>query len=70
MSLNIENRETEELAASTSEALTGAVAVALRERLEQVTNQGLVAERSARIRLIGHDAAGRWTLQDNPGDLL
>jgi antitoxin VapB len=66
MSLNIKNPETEELAhrlaAATGESLTGAVTVALRERLSRVntSEQALVAERAERLRAVALDAVGRW----------
>lgn len=66
MSLNIKNEETErlakELAAATGESVTGAVTVAVRERLDRFREQekGVVAHRAARIREIANDAAGRW----------
>lgn len=46
----------------TGETLTRAVTVALRERLVRVQGQPIaqVAERAARIREIGQDAAKRW----------
>ena len=62
MSLNIKNRETchliEELAEATGETMTGAVTIAVRERLERVRQQNddsLVE----RIMAIGRDCAAR-----------
>jgi antitoxin VapB len=66
MALNIKNAEAEalahELAATTGESLTGAVTVALRERLARVTagDQAGINERVDRLRAISKDAAGRW----------
>jgi antitoxin VapB len=62
MSLNIKNREAcrlvEELAAATGETMTGAVTVAVRERLERIRQEkkGSLAER---IMAIGRDCARR-----------
>ena len=79
MALNIKNREAEELArqlaTATGESVTRAVATALRERLERVRGQDAVGstERSARIRRIAEDAAGRWVEPHRSmahGDLL
>lgn len=64
--MNIKNGETErlarQLAAATGDSVTGAVTVAVRERLERVQGQDLTdAERRATlIRRIADDAAGRW----------
>ncbi|MGH3540480.1 MAG: type II toxin-antitoxin system VapB family antitoxin [Pseudonocardiaceae bacterium] len=66
MSLNIKNQEAERLAralaGATGETMTRAVTIALRERLDRLHDQrGTdVAERSARLRKIGEDAANRW----------
>lgn len=66
MALNIKNPDTEELAhrlaAATGESLTGAVTVALRERLSRVnaSNQAVAAERAERLRAVMLDAAARW----------
>jgi antitoxin VapB len=66
MALNIKNSETEELAhqlaAATGESLTGAVTVALRERLSRVagSNPDAATERAERLRAVARDAAGRW----------
>lgn len=67
MSLNIKNVETErlarQLAAATGESLTGALTVAVRERLDRVRHDDHCAaeQRATRIREIAKDAAGRWT---------
>ncbi|MHB8294004.1 MAG: type II toxin-antitoxin system VapB family antitoxin [Acidimicrobiales bacterium] len=66
MSLNIKNGEAErlarQLAAATGESVTGAVTVAVRERLDRVRreDQAGAEERAARIREIAKDAASRW----------
>lgn len=66
MSLNIKNEQTErlakELATATGESVTGAVTVAVRERLDRLREKekGVVAHRAARIREIANDAGGRW----------
>ena len=66
MSLNIKNEETERLArrlaAATGDSVTGAVTVALRERLERIEGRGGAdaQRRAALIRRIVDDAAGRW----------
>lgn len=79
MSLNIKNAEAADLAhrlaAATGESLTGAVTVALRERLDRVEAgaAGETAERGARLRAIAADAAGRWApalITADHGDLL
>ena len=74
MSLNIKSRETEDLAREladiTGETMTGAVATALRERLDRVRSGAAVADRAARIRLIGREAAGKWALRASPDELL
>jgi antitoxin VapB len=79
MGLNIKNPEAEqlihELAEATGESLTGAITVAVRERLNRIQEQrgAVVAERAARLRAIGEDAANHWTepykTRDH-GDLL
>jgi antitoxin VapB len=79
MGLNIKNDETQrlsrELAAATGETITGAITVAVRERLERVRagDPGELDRRRNRLRKIAHDAAPRWTdeLRDHDhGDLL
>ena len=79
MALNIKNAETAELAhrlsAATGESLTGAVTVALRERLIRVREQDLAAagQRADRLRALSLDAAGRWAepyRSGEHGDLL
>lgn len=66
MSLNIKNGETEqlarELAAATGENVTGAITVALRERLARLKglDRRQAAERLELIRAVSRDAAGRW----------
>ena len=74
MSLNIKSAEAErlarELAAATGESLTGAVTVALRERLDRLSGRRReeVAARAALIRKISRDAAGRWAEAYERGD--
>ena len=62
MSLNIKNHETcrlaSELAGLTGETMTGAITVALRERLEREQRARSVDERAARLRAIGERCAG------------
>ena len=64
--MNINNEEAErlarELAALTGESLTGAVTVAVRERLDRLRGEDAtaIAQRTARIRTIARDAASRW----------
>jgi antitoxin VapB len=79
MGLNIKNPEAEELArqlaAATGETVTRAVAIAVRERLDRLQGHdaALAAERTARIRQIAGDAAGRWVepyRSADHGDLL
>lgn len=79
MALNIKNAEAEDLAhqlaAATGETLTGAVTVALRERLERVKagDAAGVAERVERLRALSQDAAARWIeplRSADHGDLL
>ncbi len=79
MSLNIKNDEAErlarELAAMTGESVTGAVTVALRERLTRLRHRDEAAamERAVRLREIAQDAAGRWVepyRSADHGDLL
>jgi antitoxin VapB len=66
MGLNIKNPEAErlahELAEVTGESLTGAITVAVRERLDRIRDQqdAAAAERAARLRAIMQDAAPRW----------
>ncbi len=66
MSLNIKSEEAEQLARNltelTGESLTGAITVALRERLERVRDLGgqRAARREARLRAIAADAGPRW----------
>jgi antitoxin VapB len=66
MSLNIKNGDAErlarELAAATGETVTRAVTIAVRERLDRLQHQdvAVVEKRADRIRVIAHDAAGRW----------
>ncbi len=66
MSLNIKNQEAaalaRQLAATTGESVTRAVTVAVRERLARVRHEdeGVVAERTSRMREIAGDAASRW----------
>ncbi|MCY4584006.1 MAG: type II toxin-antitoxin system VapB family antitoxin [Chloroflexi bacterium] len=61
MSLNIKNEETcrlaSELANLTGETMTGAITVALRERLEREKHQRSVEERLRRIRAIAERCA-------------
>ncbi len=66
MAFNIKNEVTQQLArslaAATGETVTGAITVALRERLERVTT-GAAAQRDRkadRLRVLAADAAGRW----------
>lgn len=79
MALNIKNAQAEELArqlaATTGESVTRAVAIAVRERLERVRGQdiALAADRAARIQEIAGDAADRWVepyRSADHGDLL
>jgi antitoxin VapB len=79
MSLNIKSEEAEELARSlareTGESLTGAITVALRERLERVRESAgqRTAQRASRLRAIAADAARRWAPEyraADHGDLL
>lgn len=46
----------------TGESVTGAITVAVRERLDRLVqgSEGAVASRAARLRDIARDAAGRW----------
>ncbi len=66
MSLNIKSEEAEELARSlaqaTGESLTGAITVALRERLARVRDLAgeQVARRASGLRAIAADAGPRW----------
>ena len=77
MGLNIKNDETcrlaRELADLTGESMTGAITVALRERLERETHARSVEERAKQIRAIAERCARN--LQPGPsavehGDLL
>ena len=77
MSINIKNEETcqlaSELAQLTGETMTGAITVALRERLEREKSQRSAEARVQRILAIGERCAGM--LGDGPsavehGDLL
>ncbi len=79
MSLNIKSSEAErlarELAGVTGETLTGAVTVALRERLDRVQRRTAdeTDRRGQRIRAIAEDAARRWKAENRDlehGDLL
>jgi antitoxin VapB len=79
MSLNIKNAEAErlarELAAATGESVTGAVTVAVRDRLDRIRqhDHAAAAKRAARIREIAKDAADRWVdpyRNADHGDLL
>ena len=78
MSLNIKNKETHQLArelvALTGETMTGAVTVALRERLERERRERSVETRLRRLRAIRKRCAGMLK-GDGPsavehGDLL
>jgi antitoxin VapB len=79
VSLNIKNPDTEVLARRladvTGESVTGAVTVALRERLERLerANADETNERAEAIRAIARDAAPRWKepyRSGEHGDLL
>jgi antitoxin VapB len=79
MGLNIKNDETQrlsrELAAATGETITGAITVAVKERLERVRagDPGEVDRRRSRLRKIADDAAPRWSAElgtHDHGDLL
>ena len=82
MAINIRNREAEQLARQlaelTDDSITGAIVVALRERLAQVRRArsgGAPPEtdRLQRLKAIASDAAGRWTVEygaTDHGDLL
>ena len=66
MAFNIKNEETQRLArslaAATGESVTGAITVALRERLECVST-GAAAQQSrkaALLQALADDAAPRW----------
>ncbi len=63
MSLNIKNEETcrlaGELARLTNETMTGAITVALRERLERERRQRGVEERLRRMRVIAERCAAQ-----------
>jgi antitoxin VapB len=66
MVLNIKNDEAQrlsrELAAATGETITGAITVAVRERLERVRTgePDAVARKRSRLRNIADDAGPRW----------
>lgn len=66
MALSIKNPEAEELVrqltAETGEPVTGAIIVALRERLDRIQHRSseIADRKAARLRLIAADAAGRW----------
>ena len=68
MSLNIKNEETHqlarELAALTGESMTGAITVALRERLERETHERSVETRVQELRSIALRCAR--LLEDGP----
>jgi antitoxin VapB len=70
MSLNIKNSETErlvrELTGATGESVTGAITVAVRERLERLSlgSETAVSARAARLTDIARDAASRWKRED------
>lgn len=74
MSLNIKNEEAErlarQLAATTGESVTRAVAVAVRERLDRMQHAGQTeaARRATRVREIANDAASRWVEPYRSGD--
>jgi antitoxin VapB len=74
MGLNIKNEETQqlsrELAAATGETITGAITVAVRERLERVQtgDPDEVSRRRSRLRRIADDAAPRWSPDLNSRD--
>jgi antitoxin VapB len=79
VSLNIKNPETvrlaKELAAQTDDSVTGAITVALRERLDRVSRaqERHRAEVLAQLMEIAHDAGPRWTepfRSTEHGDLL
>ena len=77
MSLNIKNKETcrlaRELADLTGDTMTGAITVALEERLERETHERSVEDRVKELRAIGQRCAR--LLRDGPsavehGDFL
>lgn len=79
MSLNIKSAEAEglarEVAQLTGESLTGAITVALSERLSRLRDRDSeeVARRRERLRAIGADAGRRWRPEyknADPADLL
>ncbi|HKR98692.1 MAG TPA: type II toxin-antitoxin system VapB family antitoxin [Candidatus Dormibacteraeota bacterium] len=79
MGLSIKNHETEQLVRRlvdrTGESVTGAITVAVRERLERLTNDSDPAYRAKleRVRRIARDAAPRWKepyRSADHGDLL
>ena len=79
MGLNIKNDETErlcrELAAATGDTITGAITVAVKERLERLRagEPGDVARRRNQMRHIADDAGPRWSTElhtQDHGDLL
>lgn len=79
MALSIKNPQTEELArrlaASTGESVTGAVTVALRERLDRLRGADAdgAARRADALRDLAADAGARWVepfRSAEHGDLL
>ena len=72
MSLNIKNEETcrlaGELADLTGESMTGAITVALRERLERERHQRSVEERLRKIRAIAEHFAAQFPDSGPPID--
>ena len=77
MAINIRNREAERLARQladvTGDSITGAIVVALKERLASVRAASAAGtpaqtERLARLRAISADAAARWTLDRSSSD--
>ena len=71
MSLNIKNQETcglaSELAALTGETMTGAITVALKERLERERRERSFGDRVRELHTIGQRCAG--LLLDGPSSL-
>jgi len=72
MAINIRNREAEQLAREladvTGDSLTGAIVVALRERLARIRSAPsgdvpTVPARLNQMRAISADAAARWTIE-------
>jgi antitoxin VapB len=77
VAINIRNREAEELARElakvTGDSITGAVVVALRERLASVrgsspSGTSIEAERLSQLRAISADAAKRWSIEQGSID--